>query len=456
MGKRSECINKMRIAWFTPFGADHPVGEYSKYAVEALKNGTDADFDVFVIPQEHMQTANFRLVFYADGQDISDVLPSYDIIIYNMGDSYDHYKGIFRIMRQFPGIVLLHDACMLNFFRRWYEEEEDIPYERLLAQTYGEGKALKIMEAHRDPVMWSMLDKSRYHLLNLLGKYSLSIGVHSQWHKKLIKAADEDIVEVLPLVGKQLADTEPKKNDNGNDRICLLTTGTINAEKAVTVVMDAIADSKLLRDRIHYVVAGTVPEGYYLKQILEKYQEKRMEHFFNIIGCVDENEIETYYASADILCHIDCSRDGVSPRALRNELLDGKTIVVADMGMYHEIPDDCAAKVDTANMKASVTQALCKLVMDRDYCIGLGKNAQAYAKGFYSEHNYVAALMELIKKTIFLRPLYKVMDKVKTELKFMDMETKDQAPNLDMMENVSSEMSILFSNSESEEKECGI
>ncbi len=94
----------MRIAWYAPSHPRSAIGRFSRYVVGALR---DAGHEVALLPADAVAEAPPSPAF-----DPAKV----DIVVYNLGDNHAFHAGALNALRINPGVVILHDAYVLNLF----------------------------------------------------------------------------------------------------------------------------------------------------------------------------------------------------------------------------------------------------------------------------------------------------------------------------------------------------
>ena len=111
----------MKIAWFTPFGVSSAIGSYSQEIVESLvlrdevtlfvSNGDIAGLDV--------RKTGVPIVGFDEASlsQTCDRIRDFDIVVYNMGDYFHYHELPFLTKARVPGIVVLHDVVMRDFYR---------------------------------------------------------------------------------------------------------------------------------------------------------------------------------------------------------------------------------------------------------------------------------------------------------------------------------------------------
>lgn len=101
----------MKIAWFTPFSRNTAIGKYSESVVIALKRYYGVD--LFISEKKDLITTRLSKIYYKPDNVLS-LLEHYDICIYNIGDDFEYNTAIFDVVRQRPGLIIIHDLNRFN------------------------------------------------------------------------------------------------------------------------------------------------------------------------------------------------------------------------------------------------------------------------------------------------------------------------------------------------------
>ena len=130
----------MRIAWFTPFSPQSAIGHYSEAAVRELVK-TDEVVVYASDPPRAAQVGPARVVALTDGRfdAVLRELKGFDAVVYNMGNYVPFHKRIYEILLNHPGVVVLHDLVLRDFFFGYLLGEKRAPLVLARQMAYGEG-----------------------------------------------------------------------------------------------------------------------------------------------------------------------------------------------------------------------------------------------------------------------------------------------------------------------------
>ncbi len=108
----------MRIAWFSPFNPRSAIGDYSAAIVRHLAKADDVT--TFAAEQDDpprdFPGTVVRMPAEPDEAFLAE-LDDFDYLVYNLGDCLAYHQGIYELAQRRPGVVILHDLVMADFFR---------------------------------------------------------------------------------------------------------------------------------------------------------------------------------------------------------------------------------------------------------------------------------------------------------------------------------------------------
>ena len=108
----------MKIAYFSPLSPKRSgIADYSEELLPYLAER--AEITLFVDGFEATNSeiiSRFEILDYRKQPDVLKRLDSHDAIIYHMGNDHRYHTGIFETMIEYPGILVLHDFALQDFF----------------------------------------------------------------------------------------------------------------------------------------------------------------------------------------------------------------------------------------------------------------------------------------------------------------------------------------------------
>ena len=131
----------MKLAYFSPLLPHRSgISDYSEELLPYLARA--AEITLFVDgfqPSNHAVTSRFEICDYQKQPDLIKLLESFDAVIYHMGNDHRYHTGIFETMVKYPGILVLHDFSLHDFFFNLAQTRRDLRlYLDEVAACYGE------------------------------------------------------------------------------------------------------------------------------------------------------------------------------------------------------------------------------------------------------------------------------------------------------------------------------
>ncbi|HMB04976.1 MAG TPA: glycosyltransferase family 4 protein [Isosphaeraceae bacterium] len=394
----------MKIAWFTPFRpGGSGIAHYSAAACSALR-ADGHDVVVFASDWDGVRP-NVRDDLPAvvlDGPGRAAVLrdlPAFDLVVYNLGDNVDYHKAIYEFSREYPGLVMLHDLVMRNFFVGYYLRERGGDLAgllRLMEYCHGAPGAawMEAAEAGRIADVWSDPHVLEYHMARAAVAAARGVVVHSEFCRaRLAEVAGSPVARVAfpapPLAGAALA-WEPPPAHGGGRPVDVLTFGCVNPNKCVDLVIRCLGSSPALRGRVAYTVVGAVGEAY-RDRLARLAAECGVAGAVRLLGHRADEALHEAIRAADVVVNLRNPHFGESSWSLAESLFAARPTIVWDHGSYAELPDGAVRKVSGPE---GLTAALEDLCGDAGRRRAQGEAARRHALEAYDPRRYARDLLE--------------------------------------------------------------
>ena len=304
-------------------------------------------------------------------------LKTFDATVYNMGNHMPYHKRIFEVLLRHPGVVVLHDLVLRDFFFGYFLKEKRAPLTLAKQMAYGEGPEAEAMahsflagrhfEALDDPI------RLRFPMFKPALHRCEGVLVHSEYSRQRVAAVVAAPVERLdfPMFGpaaQRLRSGEwgvRRKDAMGEHasaphaRIRLLTFGVLVPNKQVHAVIAAIAGSDFLRGHADYTVVGE-GEPDYLRQLHRDIDRHGLSKAVHLAGRLPDDRLLDLLAHADVVVNLRNPHFGESSASLLDALFAGVPSVVWDHGYYAEFPDEVVCKVSSESDLKNSLERLCR------------------------------------------------------------------------------------------------
>lgn len=385
----------MKLVMFTPTSIRSAIARVAALVTEALRTH---GHDVTVVSADSPAQADVRkdlgpsILAWIDDVGVYRACADADVSIYQIGDHLDFHRGCLRWLPVSRGIACLHDLFLGDLFISWCDAFGAAP-EPTVERWYGPDIA-RTYRAHAAVVDFPRRTMADAPMVEWLCSQALAVLTHGGWNLSRVLASTPGPVAVAPLPYRPSWDAELPARAPSGPRWRVLTVGHVNANKRVDVVINAIAMSAHLRDRVAYHVVGPVDTGR-ARELVDLALAAGVR--LHLAGSVDDAALARAYQETDVVV------------ALRNPVLEaasasvieamwlGKPVVVSDSGSYAELPSDCVIKVDPANELGATMQALEMLLGQPETALGYGERAARHARTTHTAAGYASTLVELAR-----------------------------------------------------------
>lgn len=375
----------MRVAFVTPLQERSAIAQVSLQVIVALHHRWDVD--IWYPACDRPRYTTVPTIAFADGLEVVDALVAYDLAVFVLGDSPYHLE-ILQAARHVPGLVILHDRSLTNLFA-------------LADQRFGTRLLDDVAEMSESPAIATALEDRRSsrvgedHLAELLPmtqvalQHSLGVLTHSEFAASAVRGQTAGQVFVAPLPAPPHGESGPPPSASGD--ALLVVAGLVNNNKRVDRLIEAIASSDLLRQRMRLRVVGACVAGV-REGLLRGAAEAGLTDRVELTGSLPRREYEAALNEATAFA---CLRDPVLEAAsasLLEEMATGRPVVVYDHGHYSELPDDGVIKVEPGDDNHRLVVALESLVAEPDRVAQVGARGRSHVQSHHVASNYAEVL----------------------------------------------------------------
>jgi glycosyltransferase involved in cell wall biosynthesis/SAM-dependent methyltransferase len=390
----------LKLAYFSPLSPQRSgIADYSEALLPHL--AAHAEIDLFVDgfrPTNEEITSRFRILDYKTSPDVLERLSEYDAVIYHMGNDHRYHTGIYKVSRDHPGIVVLHDFALQHFFWGLAQVEENVriyldeteaeagPMERRLTEEF-------FSYAGTPPQLSSPLE---YPLNFGIVSRSEAMIVHSEWSRKRLHA----ISPATPVYRIPQAYEVPPRSEPGTGPVKIASFGRVTADKGIERALRVLAK---LRDRFdfEYTLVGEVCDYFPLDSIA---RELGMQDRIKVAGHTKIEEFIGLISSTDIAINLREQTVGETSASLCRIMAAGVAPIVSDVGWFSELPDDCVVKIDMIHSTDELLEAyLIRLIEDADLREQIGSRARRYVLESCRIEDCAAKYAHAVEETVRTR-----------------------------------------------------
>ncbi len=394
----------MKLALFTPLNPQ-PTGiaDYTEELLPYLAEGAEIALFVEGVEASNREIATrFTCFDYARDPAALGELERYDAVLYQMGNDHRYHAGIYDVARSYPGIVVLHDFALQNFFLGLARARGDMNiYLDEIEACHGVGLRREteaaIARGEHPPLAAAPLD---YPLNPRLVNGAEAVIVHSAWSRqRLARSAPAVPVNLIyPGIPRSaVKDSTPRPHGH---TIQLASFGHVTPDKGLEQAFGALRSLAPHYD-FHYTLVGALNRYYDIQQLIEKYGLRPR---VSLTDYVSLAEFERRVAATDIAINLRTRTAGEASGSLCRIMAAGVPSLVSNAGWFAELPDDTVVKIDLhEGMAAQLETFLHALMQDPPLRARIGENARRHMLSAHSIEQSAAGYLSFIRQVIARR-----------------------------------------------------
>jgi len=370
----------MRVAYFSPFWDKKTgIATYSERLVPELRQ----HMDVHCFDHHNRHAVNRIPLFHDFGVNptVLSTLRDYDTIVYNLGNNPHFHLEIYKVMRVFPGVAILHDTVLYYLFAGLGTGG----LFKQLCLNYGSERGqdiVKIQEASPERDILRYREPEKYPLLKSVLDHATEIIVHSQKSAEAVRHAGyRKQIRVVPMLADPIGAGQitaarqaaiREKHALSPEDFVIGIFGFIGPTKRLPVVFRVLGK---LKSRLHFKLL-VVGEGDEISALAaENNLTDRLIH----TRFVPEADFLPYLSLTNLLINLRYPSMGEASITLIQALILGIPSIVTTDAWFAELPDDCVAKISLGPQEASdLESSILELATDKTKRASTSKAARQF------------------------------------------------------------------------------
>jgi glycosyltransferase involved in cell wall biosynthesis len=395
----------VKIAYFSPLPPDRTgIADYSAMLLPALAQA--AELTLYTNqPKNVIDSLAAQFSIQSVNQFPGSLKAGVDICLYQMGNNSQYHQAIYQMMRQYPGVVTLHDVNLHSFYGDLYLKSGRVAdYCREMAFNEGDVGIEHARGGLRGKHPYGV---QQFPLFGRVVEGNLGIVVHSQYASNQIRASHPDAaVRVIPIV-QNVLDTSPQISTAAAkaqlgfapETVLLASFGYVASNKRIDVVLRAFARLNGRFPHCRLALVGQVVEGYNLEPLLAELNLNNSK--VRLVGFADSDTFAKYIAACDIGLNLRYPTLGESSATLLRLLAMGKPVLVSDVDSFAELPETAVIKIAVGQEEqAQIETELTALITDETVRQTIGSQAAKHVREQHipdlAAQHYVEFLQEVI------------------------------------------------------------
>lgn len=370
----------MKIAWFSPMPPDATdIANFTVRILPFLK----AEFQVEVFTEQESR--------FSHGSSNWRELNQFDFPVYNIGNNVLYHRNIWETSVKHPGIVILHDEALQDFFAMLYKSEKDrTGYLDQMKFYYGDkGHIYAGQYWNGSRIIDDMIN--HFPLTDLGLKGATGVVVHTENLFEKIKARNTFPVAYLKLPYNSAA--QERLKDVGQEKpYSLIVFGHLGRNRRLESILHALAVFPQSND----FKLSIIGELWNKDRILKLVNELEIQDQVEIFGYMPEVELDSRLAHADLAFNLRYPTMGEASGSQLRIWDQALPSLVTKTGWYEEQPDNTVFMVDPDHECEDIHRYL-RLFLDNPAQFRkVGENGRKYLLSEHTPSQYVQGLKEFL------------------------------------------------------------
>ena len=313
---------------------------------------------------------------------------------YNIGNNHLFHASIWQVSRQHPGIVVLHDLRVHNFFESLYRGQwRDLAgYLAEIKRYYGDdGLRAATAFVESGTVSIDYLTE-HYPLTPLALENCLAVVAHTQ------EAVEQVGAMRHPVTFASLPRTLPPHTyaDHAVQRPAgppyrLIMFGYMGRNRRLDAVLEALGNLPE-RDSFRLDIFGEIPDGRALKRLIGKLG---LDHLVQLHGYTPETELNKVLQASHLAINLRYPTMGEASGSQLRIWYHALPSLVTDVGWYSSLARDTVAHVRPEHEIADIQSHLQAFLKDPELFASMGKRGLRTLREQHDPEKYVQTILEV-------------------------------------------------------------
>ncbi len=325
----------------------------------------------------------------------------YEVAVYQLGNGIDHAFA-YDLLARVPGLLVLHDLVLFHARAAAFLESEAVrAWRGNPASVAAREAARPALEAWRAELTYSYPDQGErlfeahlgtvgdllpyaYPLFRIPVEASRAVAAHSAFAADAVRAEvpQATVVRVPMPISAVRVEPAAVRALRGRlgfapDDLVVGAFGLMTREKRVDAIARAVVDAARRDPRIRLLLVGPVPDRDALDRQLDSLGARPRTV---VTGRVPFDDLPRHIEAADLVAHLRYPTGRETSAALLRVLAQGRPTLVSDLSHQAEIPQDAVWRIDLADERRQLEEAILELAASPDERQRMGRAAAAHVR----------------------------------------------------------------------------
>jgi glycosyltransferase involved in cell wall biosynthesis len=321
-----------------------------------------------------------------------------DVTFYNIGNNHLFHASIWQVSRRHPGIVVLHDLRVHNFFDSLYRGQwRDLAgYLAAMKRYYGDEGLRAAKEFVNSGGINIDFMTEHYPLTPLALENCLAVVVHTQEAFAQVEAMREWPVAFASLPRTLPSHDAPHRNEHDgvrpvNPPYRLIMFGYMGRNRRLDAVLEALCTLPE-RDSFQLDIFGEIADGRSLRGRIRKLDLGRL---VQLHGYTPETELNKVLQTSHLAINLRYPTMGEASGSQLRIWYHALPSLVTEVGWYSSLPRDTVAHVRPEHEIADIQAYLQAFLKDPERFAKMGQRGWRTLREQHDPERYVRTILDL-------------------------------------------------------------
>jgi glycosyltransferase involved in cell wall biosynthesis len=388
----------MKINWFSPLPpartgiADYTFGILPELARRAeVTLWTDrADWDPVL--EKYATVRRFKLEGQLERIDWVE-LNRAELSFYHIGNNHLHHASIWQVSRQSPGIVIVHDVRLHDFFESLYRGQwrDERGYLAQIEKHYGEEGLRAAMEfvsaRHGDFDLMAQ----RFPLTPAVLENALGAVVHTKDAFNELHDTNYCPVFYAPLPSAPVHPSKQNTDGRLAEPFRLIIFGHIGRNRRLDAVLEALAQLQE-RNRFQLDIYGEIDDA---KTLRQRIHTLNLKDTVKVRGYAPAADLDHALSTAHVAINLRYPTMGEASASQLRIWEHALPSLVTKVGWYASLPAEAVVHVRPEHEVADIRSHLESFVADPERFARMGEHGRQLVETEHHPKTYVDAMISL-------------------------------------------------------------
>ena len=384
----------MRLNWFSPLPpaksgiADYSFGILSELSSRAEvtlwtdRAGWDAQLEQYATVR-HYRPERIDWV----------ELNRAELSFYNIGNNHLHHAAIWQVSRQSPGIVILHDVRLHDFFESLYRGHwrDHAAYLKLIESHYGEeglSIATDFVSARQGDYDFMA---QRFSMTGAVLEHALGAVVHTKDAFNELRRSNRCPVFYAPLPSAPILKSA-KTDGRPSQPYRLIIFGHIGRNRRLDAVLEALSQQP--ENLFKLDIYGEIDDA---KTLRQRIQTLNLKQAVTVHGYTPLAELDHALSNAQLAINLRYPTMGEASASQLRIWEHALPSLVTRVGWYASLSADAVAHVRPENEVADIRAQLESFLQDPERFARMGQHGRRLVETEHHPKAYVDTIISLYK-----------------------------------------------------------